>query len=73
MLEMQKWMDDEKKNIITQRLNDRLNQPKTPDYIPPPPSKPKLPERPIKREVEYDPEIGIGFYLDYISNIERGV
>ena len=73
MLEMQKWMDDEKKNIITQRLNDSLNQPKTPEYIPPPPSKPKLPERPLKREVEYDPEIGIGFYLDYISNIERGV
>ena len=69
---MEKWMDNEKKNIISQRLQERLNQPKTPEYIPPP-SQPKIPERPAKREVEYDPEVGIGFHLDYVSNIERGI
>ena len=70
-MELEKWMDEQEKNLISKRLNDRLNMPKTPVYIPTPTPKPRLPTRP--KPEEYDPEIGFEFHIDYIANIDKGI
>ena len=72
-MEVEKWMDDEEKNLIANKLKDRLNQPKTPDYVPTTAPKPRIPTRPTRLEEDYDPEVGFGFHIDYISNISKGV
>jgi len=69
-MELENWMDTQEKNIIANRLKDRLNMPKTPEYVPTPP--PRLPSRPARPEEEYDPEIGFIIHLDYVANIDKG-
>lgn len=66
-------MDEEEKNIVSRRLQERLNQPKTPEYVPTPTPKPRVPSRPNRLDEEYDPEVGIGFHIDYVSNIQRDI
>lgn len=72
-MELEKWMDEQEKNLISSRLRDRLNQPATPEYIPAPTPVQRAGTRPSKYEPDYDPEVGVGFHLDYAANIERGI
>jgi hypothetical protein len=69
-MELERWMDEQEKNLIAGRLQDRLNMPKTPDYVPTPSPQMSRPQRP---DEGYDPEIGYTFYIDYVSNINKGV
>jgi hypothetical protein len=69
-MELERWMDEQEKNLIAGRLQDRLNMPKTPEYAATP--SPQM-GRPQRQDEGYDPEIGYTFYIDYVSNIKKGV
>lgn len=72
-MELERWMDEQEKNLISRRLQDRLNMPKTPPYVPTPSPQIKPQSRPQRPDEGYDSEIGFTFYLDYVSNINKGV
>ncbi|CAI2359223.1 unnamed protein product [Moneuplotes crassus] len=71
-MELENWMDQQEKQLISRRLQERLNMPKTPEYIPSTSGKSRVSTRPQRIEEEYDPEIGFGLHLDYVANIDRG-
>jgi len=68
-IELEKWMDQEEKKVISMKIQDRLNQPQTPQYLPTPSPQP----RPQRHDEDYDPEVGMGFHFDYVANIQRGL
>lgn len=71
-MELENWMDQQEKDLIKRRLQERLNMPKTPEYIPSTSGRSRVSTRPQRQEEEYDPEVGFGFHLDYVAHIDRG-
>jgi hypothetical protein len=67
----ERWVDEQNRFIIAQRLKERLAQPKTPEYVPQKPKpEPRSYPKPQYGRIEYDSNVGVGIHMDYVSNLE---